>query len=109
MKITSVRHGESKRNKERIIQEQVAGELTKEGINQARKLAERLSGKVFDKIFCSDSERAKETAKEIIKFHQETPIEYLEELREMKAGEYIGASEIQTKRRGEYSRNGCKN
>ncbi len=103
MKITSIRHGESKRNREKIIQEQIAGELTKEGINQSRKLAHRLSKESFDKIYCSDAQRAKETAKEIIKFHLNVPIEYTEELREMNAGENSGLSWIEDSKRKEKS------
>ena len=92
MRITFVRHGESKRNKKRIIQKQVAGGLTRKGRNQAKRLAERLSGEFFDIIYCSDAERAKETAREIIRFHRKTPIKYTKKLREMNAGDYIGAS-----------------
>jgi len=102
MKITSVRHGETKRNKEKIVQEQVEGGLTKEGIDQAKRLAKRLSNEVFDKIYCSDAQRAKETAREIIKFHSNIPMEYTEELREMDAGENIGLSwEEHSKKRDE--------
>lgn len=90
MKITSVRHGETKRNKAQIIQEPVRGKLSEEGINQARRLAERLSEEKFDKIYCSDAERTRQTAAEITKFHQNVPIVYVPELREMHAGEYIG-------------------
>ena len=92
MKITSVRHGESKRNRERRIQRSVVGGLTEEGRIQAKKLAKRLSEETFNIIYCSDAERTKETAKEIIRFHQNVPIEYNKELREINAGVYAGAS-----------------
>lgn len=92
MRIISVRHGETKKNKERIVQDSVRGGLNKKGLMQAKKLALRLSEESFNKIYCSDAERAKETASEIIKFHPHVPIEYTEELREMNSGKSVGLS-----------------
>ena len=66
MKLTFVRHGETEENVKNIIMSQLNGKLTKGGLEQARKLAKRLANEKFDIIYCSDSQRTKDTAKEII-------------------------------------------
>ena len=90
-KITFARHGETEENEAKIVQDQIGGKLTEKGREQTKKLAKRLSEEEFDAIYCSDSERTKETAKEIAKYHK-TPIGYREELREINRGETIGIS-----------------
>ncbi|MFA4960371.1 MAG: histidine phosphatase family protein [Candidatus Pacearchaeota archaeon] len=90
MKITLVRHGETEENKLGIIQGQTHGTLSKDGINQAKKLAERLINERFDVIFSSDLKRALDTAEEIIKFHKDIPFETRKELKEIDLGRFQG-------------------
>lgn len=90
MKITFVRHGETENNLSGILIDQLGGVLTKKGIAQAKKLGKRLSKEKFDIIYCSDSSRTKQTAKEIIKHHKKVPIIYSEELRELSRGDFVG-------------------
>ena len=73
MRIILVRHGETEDNKKRIIQGHLPGKLSDKGIEQARKVANRLKNEKVDYIFSSDLDRAKSTAEEIAKFHQEKP------------------------------------
>jgi len=90
MKIIITRHGETIENKNEIMQGQLPGTLSELGIEQAKKLAERLKSDKFDYIYSSDLERAANTAKEIIKYHINTPVEFTKELRERNLGEYQG-------------------
>ncbi len=91
MKITLVRHGQTIENANRIVQGQLDGTLSELGKQQAIETAEKLRNTKFDYIYCSDLGRCKQTAKEIIKFHQKTPIQYSSELREMNFGDFQGA------------------
>ena len=89
MKLILVRHGETIENISKICQGQkIGGTLTKEGIQQAKKLALRLKDEKIDKIYSSDLKRAKDTAKEIIKYHPKTEVEYTPALRERNWGIY---------------------
>lgn len=90
MKVTFVRHGETEQNKFKIYQDPMKGGLSKIGREQAKKLAKKLSEERFYSIYCSPSIRARETLEEIRKFHQNTPVVYTPELREMEIGELIG-------------------
>lgn len=89
MKITLVRHGQVKTYDKNIYHFDNI-HLSKEGIEQAKKLALKLKNKKFDYIYCSNLERTRETAEEILKFHKNTPIKFVEELRELKIGEMQG-------------------
>ncbi|MEJ2267962.1 MAG: histidine phosphatase family protein [Nanoarchaeota archaeon] len=82
MKLIIVRHGETEENLKKIWQGHLQGKLTKKGIEQAKKLANRLKDEKLDVIFSSDLDRASDTAKEIAKFHSEVPIYLVEDLRE---------------------------
>ncbi len=99
MKLIIVRHGETEENKQGIIQGHLPGTLSEEGIVQARKIANRLKDEKIDYVFSSDSDRAKHTAEEIIKFHQDIPFELKEELRERRYGDFEGQKkeEVKTK------------
>lgn len=90
MKVTFVRHGETRENIKGILQGQLPGHLTRKGINQAKILAKRLAKEKFDIIYCSDLKRAKDTAREIIKYHKKVPIKYVKELREMHFSNFTG-------------------
>ncbi len=83
MKLIFVRHGQTIGNITQTHQGQSDGELTKLGIEQAKKVGERLKDWNFDYIFCSDLGRVVNTAKEIIKFHPKIPVEYVKDLREL--------------------------
>ena len=50
----------------------------------------RLKNEKIDAVYSSDLKRAKDTAKEILKFHKNTPVHYVKELREGNVGSYTG-------------------
>lgn len=89
-KIMIVRHGQTEWNKEGRIQGHTDTKLSELGIEQARRLAERLKDEKIDFIFSSDLLRAADTAKEVAKFHPEVPIYFVEELRERFLGDMQG-------------------
>jgi broad specificity phosphatase PhoE len=62
MEIIIVRHGLSEANKAGIVSGHLDTPLTKEGHMQAKKLAERLTGKKIEAIYSSPLKRAMETA-----------------------------------------------
>lgn len=74
MKILLVRHGESMANSKKISQgnrdEWEDTPLSENGKEQAKKVAKRLREEKIDLIISSDLKRARETAKEINKFHR---------------------------------------
>ena len=93
MKLILIQHGETVENHKRIIQGQkLPGTLTNLGKEQARKVALRLKKEKVDIIYSSDLGRAKDTTKEIIKFHPNIPIHYTQELREISRGIFDGKS-----------------
>ncbi|MBN2663481.1 MAG: histidine phosphatase family protein [Bacteroidales bacterium] len=85
-----VRHGETVDNLRGVIQGHLPGKLTETGILQAKKLGERLKDVKFDLVFSSDLHRAVQTTHEIIGFHKHVPVDYTQELREIKMGENQG-------------------
>lgn len=86
MKIIIVRHGETKENAAGIIQGQSHGKLSKNGIEQVKRVGERLKDEKIDYIYTSDLKRAVDTAKEIHKYHKEIPLIKRKEIREMDYG-----------------------
>ncbi len=78
MKLILVRHGQTHENVAKIIQGQSQGRLTAQGREQAQKVGLRLKDEKISIAYVSDLERAKQTAKEILKYHSETPIVYSE-------------------------------
>ena len=64
-KLILIRHGHTAHNKRKILQGWLDTELDEIGINQAKKLAERLTSFKIDAIYTSDLKRAKRTAQEI--------------------------------------------
>ena len=90
MKLILTRHGETEENKLGIMQGHLPGTLSKEGIEQAKKLAVRLKDEKIDAIYCSDLTRAVTTSKEILKYHPHIPVVYLKDLREGDIGSYTG-------------------
>lgn len=69
MDIYIVRHGESKHNKAGIWQGLLDGELSEKGIEQAKKLSNKLENKNFDAIYSSKLKRAMKTADIIAEKH----------------------------------------
>lgn len=65
MKIYIVRHGETEENIKRTYYGDIDCELTEKGIKQAELVGEKLKDINFDKVFCSEKKRAKETLKRI--------------------------------------------
>lgn len=64
--------------------------LTKEGLLQAKKLAEYLKNLKINKIICGTTNRAKKTAKPIIHYFDNVEIEYTNEISEQNLGELQG-------------------
>lgn len=89
MKLILVRHGETEENVQKILQGHKGGKLTKEGLEQAKKLAIRLKNENIDAIFSSDLKRCKDTTGEIAKFHN-VPVYYTHQLRERLPGIFEG-------------------
>ncbi|HII71236.1 TPA: histidine phosphatase family protein [Candidatus Woesearchaeota archaeon] len=90
MRLIITRHGETEENKKKILQGHMPGTLSEEGISQAKKLALRLKPMKIDCIYSSDLARAADTAREIRKFHPDSPLVYTEALREKDLGPYTG-------------------
>lgn len=84
-----VRHGESEWNILNKVQGQSDVNLTKKGIEQAKKIGERLIHEKIDMIFSSDLKRAFDTAKIIGKLLN-LEVKSLEELREIRFGIWEG-------------------
>lgn len=90
MKLIIVRHGQTEDNSKDIIMGQLHGKLSPLGLEQAKKIGERLKNEDIDLVFCSDLFRAKETLEPILKFHKNIPVIYAKELRERSVGVFEG-------------------
>jgi phosphoserine phosphatase len=86
MKFVFVRHGETFENKNNISQGQSNSQLTPEGINQAKKVAEKLKDFKFDFVYSSDLDRTMDTCKEILVHHPDLEIKKEKILREQAKG-----------------------
>jgi broad specificity phosphatase PhoE len=98
MKLFLVRHGETIENRKGINQGHLPGHLSKEGKEQANKIALRLKDEKFDIIYSSDLARAANTAKKIAKYHRSTPLVFTQELRELYAGSAAGKTKEEINR-----------
>jgi len=103
MKLFITRHGTTQWNMARRLQGWGDSNLTKEGIERAIKLGERLVDINFDKIYSSPQNRAFETAK-LIRGTKDIEIEKHDGLRELGFGTWEGMelSEIENKYPNEY-------
>ena len=81
-----VRHGETEYNNKLITHGQYDVPLNSLGIKQAKLLGIELKNINFDLCFCSPLIRAVDTAKEILVYHQNTPIIYDDRLKEIYLG-----------------------
>lgn len=87
------RHGQTEENVRRVLQGQMPGHLTPEGIAQAEELRDKLRSITFSRIITSDLKRASETARIIAEPHGlETELEPL--LRERDFGIHTGGPYI---------------
>lgn len=91
MKLIIVRHAETTENRKEKgkFHGNTHGKLSKNGKQQAKKLATRLSKEQIDIIYCSDLNRAKETLKPYLKLNK-VPVIYTKELREGHMGVFTG-------------------
>lgn len=89
-RILLARHGQTKENVNDVLQGE-EGDLTEEGLEQARKLAERLVYEGIDGIISSDSSRCRVTTEEILK-RISVPVEYTPLIREKEYGDWVGKS-----------------
>jgi len=97
MKLILTRHGETIENIQNILQGQTQGTLSPTGKKQAKQLAKRLKNEKIDYIFSSDLKRVKDTTKEIIKYHPNTKVDFVKELREQNLGEFQGKTKEEVK------------
>ena len=106
MKLILCRHGETDFNTQKRLQGKLETELNERGVKQARLVAERLESDEFDCAFSSPQDRCRQTASEIMRFHQKTKMVFRNELREIDLGKYTGMNpeEIEEKFPGEWGK-----
>jgi broad specificity phosphatase PhoE len=90
LRLILTRHGETVENRDRICQGQTHGQLSEEGISQAKKLGIRLKDEKIDVIYSSDLGRCVNTTKEIARYHPGVKIEFDKRIRERFWGEIQG-------------------
>ncbi len=90
VKLYLVRHGQTEDNVKQILQGQMPGQLTQEGVSEAERLCERMKEVPIDVFVSSDLARAIDTCRIIAAPHGkevvETPL-----LRERDWGDFTGA------------------
>lgn len=92
-KIYFVRHGETNYNIEKRVQGQKDSKLSPLGINQAKMVGQALSDIDFDKVYCSDLTRTRDTFKYINSNLNIEKVEYTSLLRERKMGAWEDLSQ----------------
>lgn len=85
-----VRHGKTLDNVKRIVTGKIDIALSEEGIEEAKNIAEELKNVKFDVCYCSTLLRAKQTLKEIIKYHKELKINFDERITPREYGDFTG-------------------
>lgn len=88
--ITLVRHGETYWNKTGIMHGQYDIPLNETGKHQAIMVASELMTEHFDICYCSPLQRSIYTAKEILKYHKDTPLYFDDRLMEIYKGDLEG-------------------
>ncbi|HEX7927178.1 MAG TPA: histidine phosphatase family protein [bacterium] len=91
IRITLCRHGETHNNRARVVQGQdpTQGKLTPKGLDQARRLGERLAKVPFEVAYCSPLERAVLTMAQVLAARpgeRTVPLHFPPELREVNLG-----------------------
>lgn len=84
-----LRHGQTDWNIQRRYQGHIDIPLNEVGINQAKNAAKLLKGESFDQLFCSDLQRAIQTANEVAN-NINLPIQKDSRLREINQGQWEG-------------------
>jgi len=90
MKLILVRHGQSISNKNEIVEGWGDSNLSELGLEQAKKVAQRLKEFNPDVIYCSDLERTRQTAQPTFEFHTHLIPNFSEDIREYSFGEHEG-------------------
>ncbi|MEW5974416.1 MAG: histidine phosphatase family protein [Acidobacteriota bacterium] len=84
-----VRHGQSWHNRNDIIAGQLDSALTEQGFKDARSVASLLDSQSFDRIYCSDLLRARQTAETIAEaLNLKGPFVFSRLLRELDYGDF---------------------
>lgn len=86
MKIYVIRHGETEKNRNKIIAD-INEDINENGINQAMKAGEKIRNMKIDLIICSPAKRTKHTLK-LLKLDSRIPIIYDNRLIERDVGIY---------------------
>ncbi|MBA1334878.1 MAG: hypothetical protein HPY66_0499 [Firmicutes bacterium] len=94
LELTIVRHGETKGNQQMLYQGWTDTQLDRKGVQQAERLALRLRGEEFDRIYSSPLLRALRTATIINRFHGLEIIK-VDNIKEIHFGEWENMSRIQ--------------
>ena len=90
MKLILIRHGQSEANRDGYVAGRLDVPLSEKGIEQAKEIAKELRNEKINVCFCSPLKRAKDTAKEIIKFHPSVQIVYDERITNRNFGDSEG-------------------
>lgn len=88
MKIYVVRHGETEENANNCLVGRINSSLTKEGVNQAKIVAEKFNGINIDLIVSSTLDRCRQTAQIIS--NNSIPVVYTDKLLGRDHGEFTG-------------------
>ncbi len=89
MRITLVRHAQVAKEYQGKYNGLIDISLSKEGVNEAKKLGKTLQKRGFDKVYCSDLKRAQET---LAAFELNLPTIYSKEICEKSWGKHEGKS-----------------
>lgn len=101
MLIYLVRHGKKEGDSD-ILNDALDGDLTKEGVKQAEKLAERMKTEPIEVIVSSAKKRAVQTAEILRKNHSKVKqIDIIEDIRPRKVGEFEGQPKEALKKKAE--------
>lgn len=89
MKLFLCRHGETDSNVQKRLQGRLETSINGHGLEQAELIAQKLKKEEFDFVFSSPQKRCVETARAIMKYH-ENRVVYRDELKEVDLGKYTG-------------------